>query len=102
MTIEIALLISGVSVAFGIYQGVSNLRRNSRNDDKNDTTQLTTVIVKLENIGDGVNEIKADMKNVKSDVGELKEKQVRTEESLKSAWKRIEIIEGRKPGASNE
>ncbi len=102
MTIEVALLISGVSLAFGIYQGVSNLRRNNRTDDKNDATQLTTVIVKLENIGDGVNEIKADMKNVKSDVGELKEKQVRTEESLKSAWKRIEIIEGGKPGASNE
>lgn len=102
MTIEVALLISGVSLAFGIYQGVSNLRRNNRTDDKNDATQLTTVIVKLENIGDGVNEIKADMKNVKSDVGELKEKQVRTEESLKSAWKRIEIIEGRKHGASNE
>lgn len=102
MTIEVALLISGVSVAFGIYQGVSNLRRNNRTDDKNDATQLTTVIVKLESIGDGVNEIKADMKNVKSDVGELKEKQVRTDESLKSAWKRIEIIEGRKPGGSNE
>lgn len=102
MTVEIALLISGVSLAFGIYQGITNMKRNNRHDDKNDATQLTTVIVKLENIGDGVNEIKADMKNVKSDVGELKEKQVRTEESLKSAWKRIEIIEGRKPGASNE
>ena len=33
MTIEVALLISGVSLAFGIYQGVCNLRRNNKCDD---------------------------------------------------------------------
>ena len=50
MTIEVALLISGVSVAFGIFAGISNLRRNQKLDDKRDATEMTTVIVKLENI----------------------------------------------------
>ncbi len=34
MTIEVALLISGVSVAFGIFAGISNLRRNQKLDDE--------------------------------------------------------------------
>ena len=49
MTIEVALIISAISLAFWIYSGVANLKRNSKNDTKTDTAQLTTVIVKLEN-----------------------------------------------------
>lgn len=73
MTIEIALVISGLSLAFGIYQGVCNLRRDNKCDDKKDAAQLTTVIVKLENIGDGVTEIKSDLKNIKDDIKEFRE-----------------------------
>jgi len=83
MTIEIALLISGVSLAFGIYQGVSNLRRNNRTDDKNEATQLTTVIVKLENIGNDVSEIKSDMRNVKEDMKDINIRLVRMEQQVK-------------------
>ena len=97
MTIEVALLISGVSLAFGIYQGVSNLRRNNRTDDKNDATQLTTVIVKLENIGDGVNEIKNDMRNVKDDMKDINIRLVKTEQQVKVLNKTVF-----KDGASNE
>ena len=53
MTIEVALLISGISVAFGIFAGISNIRRNQKIDDKKDATEMTTVIVKLENIRPG-------------------------------------------------
>jgi hypothetical protein len=68
MTIEVALLISGVSLAFGLYSGISNMKRNQRSDDKNEASQLTTVIVKLENIGTGIAEIKSEIGNVKNDV----------------------------------
>jgi len=93
MTIEVALLISGVSLAFGIYQGVSNLRRNNRTDDKNDATQLTTVIVKLENIGAGITEIKSELGNVKQDMKDVNERLVKVEESSKSAHKRLDTCE---------
>jgi archaellum component FlaC len=83
MTIEIALLISGVSLAFGIYQGVSNMRRNNRADDKSDATQLTTVIVKLENIGNDVSEIKNDMRNVKDDMKDINVRLVKMEQQVK-------------------
>lgn len=93
MTIEVALLISGVSLAFGIYTGITNLKRNQKTDTKQDTAELTTVIVKLENIGNGIAEIKSEMSNMKNEVREQRDNQIRLEESLKSAWKRIEIIE---------
>ena len=102
MTIEVAVLISGVSVAFAIYKGVKDQKRADKTETKEDVSQMTTVIVKLETINDGVNEIKAEMTNVKKDVKEQGDKQIRMEESLKSAWKRIDIIEGNKKGDTNE
>jgi outer membrane murein-binding lipoprotein Lpp len=103
MTIELALLISGVSLAFGIYQGVTNMRRNNRKDDRNDATQLTTVIVKLENIGNGITEIKSEMTNVKNDIKEDRERIIRVEESAKQAHKRLDSIEKyKRPSDSDE
>ena len=90
MTIEVALVISGLSLAFAVYQGVSNLKRNNRVDAENDATQMTTVIVKLENISSGVSDIKADMHNVKDEIRELRDKLIKVEESTKSAHRRIE------------
>ena len=93
MTIETALLISVVSVAFGLYQGISTMKRNQRSDDKSDASQLTTVIVKLENIGTGITEIKNEMNNVKNDLREDHERLVKIEEVAKSAHKRIDTCE---------
>ena len=89
MTIEVALLISGVSLAFGIYQGVSNLRRNNKQDDKKDASQLTTVIVKLENIGDGVTEIKSDLKNIKDEIKEFREWKATATQQIKALEKNV-------------
>ena len=55
------------------------------------------VIVKLENIGDGVNEIKADMKNVKEDMKGINVRLVRMEQQVKVLNKTVF-----KDGASNE
>lgn len=83
MTIEIALLISGVSLAFGIYEGIASMKRNNRNDTKADATQLTTVIVKLEKIGDDIKEIKSDMRDLKDDIQNHAERLVKIEQQLK-------------------
>ena len=93
MTIEAALLISGISVTFGIYQGVSNLKRNERTEAKSDASELTTVIVKLENIGDGIKEIKSELGNIKQDINDITVRLVKVEESSKSAHKRLDTCE---------
>lgn len=92
MTIEVALLISMLAVSASIYFGLSSKKRNEKNDTKKDAAEMTTVIIKLDNISTGVAEIKSELTNVKSDVKEVREKNIRMDESLKSAWKRIEEL----------
>lgn len=93
MTIETAFLISGVSVAFALYQGVNNMRRNNKTDDRNDAAQLTTVIVKLESIGNGVSEIKRELSTVKEDIKNDHERLIKVEESVKASHKRMDTCE---------
>ena len=83
MTVEIALVISAISLGFAIYSGVSNLKRNNKQDAKSDSAQLTTVIVKLENIDKGINEIKADVKDVKQDLKDHSDRLIRLEQQVK-------------------
>lgn len=95
MTIEVALLISAGSLAFALYQGIANLKRNKATDDRKEASEMTTVIVKLESIGKDTGEIKNDMKDVKQDVRKNTEQIIRVDESLKSAWRRINLLEGK-------
>lgn len=93
MPIELTLLISLLSVSFAIFSGIINLKRNQTKDDKLEATQLTSVIVKLENIGTGVTEIKSEIKSVKEDTKKNSERLTRVEESAKQAHKRLDTIE---------
>jgi len=93
MTIEVALLISGISVAFSVFAGISNIRRSQKLDDKKDATEMTTVIVKLENISTGITEIKSEMSNLKNDIKESRERLIKVEESAKQAHKRLDSLE---------
>ena len=90
MTIEVALVISGLSLAFGLYSGIANMKRNSKTDTKQETAQLTTVIVKLENLGTGIAEIKNELFNIKNDTRELRDRIIAVEQSTKQAHKRLD------------
>lgn len=93
LTIELALLFSGVSVAAALFFGISNLKRNEEKDTREEAAQMTTVIVKLETISNGVFEIKSELSAVKQDVKETGERLIRCEESVKQAHKRIDTCE---------
>lgn len=92
MTIEVALLISFVSVAFAVYSGIRNLSRNSRKDNAEEVTQMATLVVKLENIATGISEIKADMRSVKTEVNDIRERLTIVEQMAKSAHKRLDDL----------
>ena len=92
MTVELALVISIVSVFFAIFSGIVSMRRNQRTDDKQEQADMTTVSIKLESIKADTNEIKTDIKSVKADVRHNSENIIRLDESLKSAWKQINEI----------
>lgn len=93
MTTEVALLISGASLAFSIYSGINNMKRNKKTDDQKEAGQNATIITKLDGIEKGVEDIKDELKNVKLEVREDHDRIIRLEESAKQAHLRINTID---------
>jgi predicted nucleic acid-binding Zn-ribbon protein len=83
------VLIAVASLAFGLYSGLANMKRNHKEDSKRDASEMATIIVKLENISIGISEIKTEFNGMKSEVKELRDKVIVNEHSLNAAWKQI-------------
>ena len=81
------IIISAAALFFAAYQYV-------RNGHKETDTQLTTIMIKLESIAEGIVEIKNDIRNVKEDVQALRERMAKVEASAASAHKRIDTVVG--------
>lgn len=95
MMIDVPILISALSLMVAVIVAIVSIRRGNSSDDKQSASQITTLIVKLENIADGVNEIKSDMRNVKNDVQDLRDRLIIVEQSAKSAHHRLDTVEGK-------
>ena len=83
MNVYIPIAISLVSLLLAIYSFVS---KNS----KENTTELTTVIVKLENIGNGIMDIKTEIANMKNDQKEDHDRLIRLESIVHQLQKQPE------------
>ena len=96
MTVELSLLLSGISVAFAIFFGISSKSRNDRKDTEQETENRaathTLLMTKLENIADDVKDIKRDYRETNEEVQNLRERVVAVEQSLKSYHKRLDGI----------
>lgn len=94
MTIEIALLLSIISVGFGVFSAVSSKLRNDRKDTESEAEEKagthTLLMTKLENIADDVKDIKRDYRETNVEVQKLRERVVAVEQSLKSYHKRLD------------
>lgn len=90
MTVEIALLISLVSMAFSIYFGLKNSKRSDTKDVEERVKQNTTINLKLDGIAASVQDIKQEMSTIKTEIGNHNERLIKVEESIKSAHKRID------------
>lgn len=94
MTIELSLLISGISVAFAIYFGISSKRRTEKKDVKDETKEETAtstmVMIKLDSIADDLKDIKRENKESRVEMQSLRERVVVLEQSLKSFHKRLD------------
>lgn len=95
MTIEIALLISGLSLAFAIYTGIVNMKRNHKADAQKESSDMTTVIVKLDNLTEKIVEMKTEQNVIAKEIKEVTEKIIILDQSLKSAWKQIDELKAR-------
>ena len=94
MTIEISLLLSGVSVAFAIFFGICSKQRNEKKDTQEDAEQRATtdtmVMVKLENIADDLKDIKRESRENSEEMKTLRDRVIIVEQSLKSYHKRLD------------
>ena len=83
------IIVSVAALLLSFYQFSTKSRQE-------DTTQLTTVIVKLESISEGVNEIKADLRSANNAISELRERVTNIESRSKSNTQRLNALDGRK------
>ena len=98
----VSIVVSIISVAFAIIVGVANMKRNRTTDDKKEATEITTMIVKLENISNDTKDIKNELRNVRNEVGELRERVIVAEQASKSLHKRVDVFENRLDHMVNE
>ena len=78
----LTVVISVLSLLLALY---TLLSRNN----KENTAELTTVIAKLENIGNGISDIKAEIANMKNDQKEDHDRLIKVESSVSSLWKQF-------------
>ncbi len=97
MTIEIGVLIAifGLVISFMGYQ----LNKQKQQTDyqkgvKKDATREAVIETKLDNISNGVDSIRIDLRANERQIGALGERVTRVEESAKQAHKRIDNYEG--------
>lgn len=67
------------------------LIRSFSRDSKGNTTEMTTVIVKLETIGSDITEIKKDIRSVKADLREHGERITKAEQKIEALEKIVKL-----------
>lgn len=92
MTIEVALLISVVSVCFSVYFGLKNNKRTDNNELSNRIARDTRTDMKLDEIGNDVKEVKETVKNIQSDIRDHEGRIVKLEASYKAEHKRLDEV----------
>ena len=83
MNIYIPIIISIGTLLFSIYVYLTS-------NNKSNTSELTTVIVKLENIGNGIADIKAEINSMKTEQKEDHDRLIKLESSVTTLWKRMD------------
>lgn len=85
-----------LTIFFGfttIFFSVKALNRSEKSEIKEDTHNMSKVMIKLDFIGDDIKEIKNDNKSMRSDMNEFRERLAENEASIKSFHKRIDKLE---------
>lgn len=93
MKIEIMVLLTVASICASIYFGLVNYRRNQKTEDKKEAAEATGMMVDLKNINLGVTRIESDLKSIREENKESRERLIIVEQSTKQAHKRLDKIE---------
>lgn len=102
MSIEIALLISIVSVCFSVFFGLKNNKRSDTKDIEERVKENTRINMKLDNIASNTNEIKNEVSEMRKEINLHGDRIIKVEESVKSAHHRLDGLEKRLNGEEGE
>lgn len=94
MTVEVALLISIVSVSFSIFFGLKNNRKSDAKEIEERVARDTKTDMKLDEISKDVKEVKETVRNIQNDVKDHEGRIVKLESSYKAEHKRLDEIFG--------
>ena len=87
MAQELITLLAIISPLAALVFGYFSFNHTRKKAEKEETTQMITVINKLENIGETVRDIKSDISGVKSSVSTLYERLAKVEARLETIEK---------------
>lgn len=93
--IDTPTLLSALAVIVAALGFIFNWKKGNKAENQKEATEITTVIVKLENIGNDTKEIKNELRNVRNEVGDLRERVIIAEQTTKSLHRRVDGIENR-------
>lgn len=79
---QITVIVAICSLVVSAIACYTTYKRNDKKDTVDESAQMTTVIVKLEGISEGVKDIKKDLSEVRADVKDHGERIVRLEARL--------------------
>lgn len=99
--IDLSTLLSILAVVIAGIGTFYNLKKGNKAEEQKEATEITTVIVKLENIHNATTEIKNELRNIRNEVGELRERVIVAEQTSKSLHRRVDTIENRFCNAQN-
>ena len=105
MSIEIALLISIISVAFSVFFGLKDSKKSDVKDIEDRVARDTKTDMKLDEISKDVKEVKETVRNIQNDVKDHEGRIVKLEASYKAVHRRLDEIHDileLKRGAENE
>lgn len=98
MTIEIALLISIVSVCFSVYFGLKNNKRTDTRDIEERVKENTRINTKLDSIIQDTRDIKTEVSEMRKNISSHDSKIATLESSCKQAHHRIDELARRVDG----
>ena len=92
MSIELALLISIISVSFSVFFGLKNNRKSDEKDIADRIARDTRTDMKLDEISSNVRDVKETVKNIQNDIKDHEGRIVKLESSYKAEHKRLDEL----------
>lgn len=92
MTVEVALIVSIVSVSFSIFFGLKNSKKSDVKDIEARVARDTKTDMKLDEISKDVKEVKDTVRNIQNDVKDHEGRIVKVEASLNAEHKRLDEL----------